>query len=141
MFAGGVVFGMGDLPISRKTGSATSGRYRFPKADRLLQRTEFVFLSHHGKKLQNRYFIAFIDKGKTPRSRLGITVTKKVGHAATRNRIKRIIREYFRLNRQRLTTFWDINIIVKRQANTVPNTTLFLSLDNLFERMAALYDE
>ena len=141
MFAGGVVFGMGDLPISRKTGSATSGRYRFPKGDRLLQRAEFIFLSQHGKKVQNRLFIAYIAKGKTHRSRLGITVTKKVGHAATRNRIKRIIREYFRLNRQRLTTFWDINIIVKRQANTVPNTTLILSLDNLFERMAALYDE
>jgi ribonuclease P protein component len=143
MLSGGVVSGRGGHTANRKTGVVADGRvsYRFTKADKLLRRAEFVSLSQFGKKIQNRYFIAYIANGKTDRSRLGITITKKVGHAATRNRIKRIVREYFRLNRQRLKEFWDINLIVKRQANTVSNKTIFLSLDNLFERIAAHHCE
>ena len=131
--------GRGAATPKGKTRYGADGRfsYRFTKADKLLRRTEFVSLSQFGNRIQNRYFIAFIAKGKTDRSRLGITITKKVGHAAARNRIKRIVREYFRQNRQRLEKFWDINLIVKRQANTVSNKTIFLSLDNLFERIAA----
>ena len=143
MLSGGVVSGSGEASANRKTGVGADGRfsYRFTKADKLLRRAEFVSLSKFGKRIQNRYFIAFIAKGKTDRSRIGITITKKVGHAAARNRIKRIVREYFRQNRQRLEEFWDINLIVKRQANTVSNKTIFLSLDNLFERIAAHHCE
>lgn len=145
MLGSGVVSGRGrgEATPNGKKGFVADGRfaYRFTKADKLLRRAEFVSLSQFGNKIQNRYFLAFIAKGKSDRSRLGITITKKVGHAAARNRIKRIVREYFRLNRQRLEEFWDINLIVKRQANTVSNKTIFLSLDNLFERIAAHHCE
>jgi len=143
MLSGGVVSGSGEASPNRKRGVVADDpcSYRFTKADKLLRRAEFVSLSQFGKKIQNRYFIAFITKGKTDRSRLGITITKKVGHAAARNRIKRIVREYFRLNRLGIEEFWDINLIVKRQANTVSNKTIFLSLDNLFERIAAHHCE
>lgn len=145
MLGSGVVSGRGrgEATPNSKKGFVADGRcaYRFTKADKLLRRAEFVSLSQFGNKIQNRYFLAFIAKGKSDRSRLGITITKKVGHAAARNRIKRIVREYFRLNRQRLEEFWDINLIVKRQANTVSNKTIFLSLDNLFERIAAHHCE
>lgn len=139
----GIVSGGSDQTDQRNTGAVAHGRvsYRLTKADKLLRRAEFVALAQFGKKIQNRHFIAYIAKAKTDRSRLGITITKKVGHAATRNRIKRIIREHFRQNRQRLKEFWDINLIVKRQANTISNKTIVLSLDNLFKRIAAYHCE
>jgi len=139
----GIVSGGSDQTDQRNTGAVAHGRvsYRLTKADKLLRRAEFVALAQLGKKIQNRYFIAYFAKAKTDRSRLGITITKKVGHAATRNRIKRIIREHFRQNRQRLKEFWDINLIVKRQANTISNKTIVLSLDNLFKRIAAYHCE
>lgn len=47
--------------------------------------------------------------------RLGITVTKKVGHAVFRNRVKRWVREAFRQERERFPPGWDIVFVAKRQ--------------------------
>lgn len=87
--------------------------YSFSKADRILKRKDYQRLYEEGKKVQNNHFILVYCSGKTERHRLGITVSKKVGNAVVRNRIKRFIREFFRLNRHTLTGIWDINIIAK----------------------------
>lgn len=47
-------------------------------------------------------------------SRLGITVTRKIGSAVRRNRIKRMLREVFRYNRAALTTPLDLVIVARR---------------------------
>ncbi len=108
----------------------------FSKADRLLKRHEFLRLSASGKRVQNTNFIANFGQGQLHRSRLGITVTKKVGCAATRNRIKRYVREYFRLHRHRLRGNWDINIIAKKSAADLPSPLAFSSLENLFNSIS-----
>ena len=54
-------------------------QFTFAKADRILKRSEFLRLSQTGKKFHNRYFIANVCPGRYDRTRLGITVTKKVG--------------------------------------------------------------
>jgi ribonuclease P protein component len=46
--------------------------------------------------------------------RLGITVGKKAGNAVRRNRIKHLLREYFRLNKLRLSESQDIVIMAKK---------------------------
>jgi ribonuclease P protein component len=110
--------------------------FTFSKADRLLKRHEFLRLSASGKRVQNRYFIANFGQGRAQRSRLGITVTKKVGNAVARNRIKRCVREYFRLNRHRLRGNWDINVIAKKSAAGLPSSLAFSSLENLFDSIS-----
>ncbi len=59
-------------------------------------------------------FTLFGVPGETGICRLGITVTKKIGGAVRRNRIKRMIREVFRSNRHELVTPVDLVILVKR---------------------------
>ena len=49
-------------------------------------------------------------------TRLGITVTRKVGNAVVRNRIKRLVREVFRQHRARLPPGLDIVWVAKQQA-------------------------
>jgi ribonuclease P protein component len=48
--------------------------------------------------------------------RLGVTVSRKVGPAVTRNRVKRLIREAFRLNQHQLPTSWDLVVVARREA-------------------------
>ena len=109
--------------------------FTFTKADRILRRPEFLRLSKTGRKRHNRHFIVVFAPGRYKRTRLGITVTKKVGHAATRNRIKRLSREYFRLNRHTVRGDWDINIIAKKEAAVLSAKDFFSSLQNIFDRI------
>ncbi len=109
--------------------------FSFTKADRILKRSEFIYISRFGKKLQDRHFIVTFCPGRSERTRLGITVTRKVGDAATRNRIKRLSREYFRLNRHKITGKWDINIIPKKAAADLTSDQAILSLQSVFNRI------
>jgi len=107
----------------------------YTKADRLRKRSEFVRVSQQGRKVQNRYFIACYCPGQKSKTRIGITVTKRVGKAVIRNRIKRIIREYFRLNRKCAQPYLDINVIAKKEAADLTSEEMFFSLKGLFEKI------
>jgi ribonuclease P protein component len=108
-------------------------RFSFTKADRILKRSEYVALSTSGKRVQNNEFIAYFVPAQHNQSRLGVTVTKKVGQAVERNRLKRMVREFFRLNRHCLSGKWDINIIAKRRSAGITSEKANRSLENIFE--------
>ena len=69
----------------------------FSKDERLLKSRDFSTTYKIGKKASSRhFFVAWVAGAKR---RLGITVSAKVGNACVRNRIKRVIRDFFRLNK------------------------------------------
>ena len=105
-------------------------RNTFSRVDRIRKSEEYRILSKNGKRLHSDIFIFVSRKNQFLRSRLGVTVSKKVGNAVTRNRIKRIIRDYFRLNRRLLPDRLDMNIIAKGAAGKVGAETI---RENLFK--------
>lgn len=111
------------------------GLFGFSKADRLLKRSEFIELSKIGKKIHNKEFIVIYSPSRVNRTRLGITASKRVGKANERNRMKRHIREFFRLNRHNISGFWDINIIVKKEAADLASGQVHSSLKNMFDEI------
>lgn len=84
---------------------------------RLRRRAEFVAVQTDGQKLHGRHLLALARKRSDPAlvGRLGITVTKKVGNAVVRNRIKRLLREWLRLHGW-VPTGWDIVLVAKDTA-------------------------
>ena len=112
------------------------GQFSFTKADRLLKRGQFLHLARSGKRVQNDYFIAIFSPSECDRTRLGITVTKKIGTAVKRNRIKRLVRECFRLNRNDISGFWDINIIAKKKAADLSQEQIFEALCSVFKKIS-----
>jgi ribonuclease P protein component len=118
--------------MKRRTGECRSGRQRFEKKNRILKRADFVQLSKFNRKVQNQHFVAIYKKGATERTRLGITVTKRVGNAVARNQLKRYVREFFRHNRHTVQRGTDINIIAKKKASDIPPTEAYRSLQNIF---------
>ncbi len=72
----------------------------FPKSVRLRTRRDYLAVQQTGRRFQGRHFLAMVVRLKeltTVKSgRAGITVTKKVGNAVTRNRIKRMVKEHLR---------------------------------------------
>jgi ribonuclease P protein component len=112
--------------------------FSFTKADRILKRAEFLELSKTGRQVRCDLFIATVAAGKTDRSRLGITVTRKVAGAVQRNRIKRLVRECYRLHGQRVKGIWDINVIARIEAVGFSHPAVFRALRELFEKVSKL---
>jgi len=97
---------------------------------------EYRVLSKKGTRHYSACFIFVSRKNQFSRCRLGITVSKKVGKAVTRNRIKRIIREYFRLNRSHLPDRLDINVIARQMSGRVGAAVIRNHLASSFEKIA-----
>jgi len=111
--------------------------FGYTKADRIRNSAEYRKLSENGKRWYGRHFIIVFKKNQQLNSRLGITVSKKVGKAVTRNRIKRIIREYYRLNRNLLPIRLDINVIARRSSGAIGVTALIEQMEHGFLSIAA----
>lgn len=79
-----------------------------------LRRADFHRTTRHGRRVVTDYFLVFLlDRPDGGEARLGITVTRKVGKAVRRNRIRRLVREWFR-HRQREFESCDLVVIAKR---------------------------
>jgi len=73
-----------------------------PRPRRLAKRPEFVRVYETGRKQFSRYAVLFFAGNDLQHSRIGITVTRKVGKANIRNRLKRWTREVYRRQREPL---------------------------------------
>ncbi|PIE64290.1 MAG: ribonuclease P protein component [Desulfobacterales bacterium] len=111
-------------------------RRTFTKTDRLRKSQEFKALSKKGKRHFSKLFIIICQKNNASRSRLGITVSKKVGKAVTRNRIKRIIRNFFRLNRHFLKESLDINVIARKASGEAEATAMCNQLEEWIKKVS-----
>jgi ribonuclease P protein component len=80
--------------------SGRAVRETFSRDDRLRKRTEFEACYASGVRVSGRHLVLFLLAGHAAsRPRIGISVSKKVGNAVVRNRVKRRLRELFRRNR------------------------------------------
>jgi ribonuclease P protein component len=87
------------------------------KEMRLRQRVDYLAVQTSGMKVHGRHVLAIARKrtDASLRGRLGLTVTKKVGNAVVRNRIKRLLREWLRLHGW-IPAGWDMVLVAKDSA-------------------------
>ena len=65
--------------------------------------------SGHG----NSYLVLYARKNRTCTNRVGVTVSKKLGGAVVRNRVRRRLREVYRLHEQQFAPGWDIVVVAR----------------------------
>ena len=109
-----------DRHDSTQTGASLNlqGRpFSFSKSARLLARKEFLLLQNHGKRRHCPHFVLLLSPAKGERSRLGITVTRRFGNAVQRNRMKLLLREFFRVHKEKIVPDQDILIIPRASAH------------------------
>ncbi len=112
--------------------SVPPARRLFPKSARLLKRAEFRRVYDEGQRRNGSYFAVFYRPNGLAETRLGITVPVRIGKAVVRNRVKRRIREAFRLNRERMAPGWDIVMNPREAAGRVAFRSLEKEMMRLF---------
>ena len=107
---------------------------RFTPADRLRHQREFQRVFQHGAKQASPAFVLYVLPTSESHSRLGMAVSKRVGGAVVRNRIKRYIRECFRRCKADLYPACDVVVVARREAAELSYTKLSQHLLRLLRR-------
>ena len=83
---------------------------------------------YHTNGQANGFLVLYARPNRSAANRVGVTVGKKLGKAVVRNRIRRRLREIYRLNEHRFKPGWDIVVVARSRC-----------IDADFERLTAAY--
>lgn len=109
-------------------------RYTFPRGDRLLTRADFQRVFQQGEKQVGRHFVCYAVRREVPGNKLGLVVSRKVGNAVVRNRVKRMIREYFRTNQYHFEAPTELVVVARAEAAALNSDACEQSLRKLLQR-------
>ncbi len=71
---------------------------------------------YHTNGFANGFLVLYARRNRTPGNRVGITVSKKLGKAHVRNRVRRRFREVYRLNEGLFQPGWDIVVVARTKS-------------------------
>ena len=101
--------------MTRSTGCGSSAEQRLRRSERIRKRREFVEIQAAGGRIHTDD-VVLLYRRRGEERRIGITVSRKVGNAVRRNRVKRLVREIWRRNKYSLPQGYDLVFVAKRSA-------------------------
>ena len=95
----------------------------------------FRRLYQRGKSAGNRYLVLYCRPNRLGHNRLGLTVSTKLGHAVVRNRIRRRLREVYRLNENGLKQGFDLVLVARTACVEASFSALTASFSSLTDKL------
>lgn len=111
------------------------------KEEKIRKNNEFRTVYRRGKSFSNQLLVLYIYKNKKELNRVGISVSKKVGKSVIRSRVKRLISESYRLNKDSIKKGYDLVFIARTGSDDKSYIEIEKSLKNLFKRAGLLSNE
>jgi ribonuclease P protein component len=105
----------------------------------LLRRPQFVKVQEEGAKVAVDPLLALALRNQVGTTRMGFTVTTKVGNAVVRNRIRRRLRELYRQRRASLPSGVDVVIVARASAPSADFGRLSRAFDQIASRLRGLF--
>jgi ribonuclease P protein component len=96
--------------------ASTKKDERLRKEERLRRKGDFEIIAKEGMRRHTKNFLIIARKNDRGFSRVGAVAGKKLGKAVARNRVKRLVREFFRRNKDKLSPSTDYVIVGKKGA-------------------------
>ncbi len=88
-------------------------------SESLKKNPDFQNVYRRGKSCANRYFVMYTLENGTGGNRIGISVSKKVGNSVVRHRVKRLVREAYRLQEEKFASGLDLVVIARVTAKNI----------------------
>lgn len=111
--------------------------FGFSSRQRLHYQRDFRKIITTGNKIYQKFFHLYwtIGEKKYDGQRLGLVVSRKLGKAVRRNRLKRWLREFFRLHKQQLPAGCDIIIKPRLAAMSLSHQEIDKELQNIWDKI------
>ncbi len=110
---------------------------RLEPCERIRRKKDFLALYKEGSRFRGRYFNLVYLPSSAGFSRVAVVASKKVGGAVERNRIKRWLREAFRMNKRLIADPTDLIVIARPEIRGAERTAVaaayVAALDKIFE--------
>ena len=101
----------------------------------------FRRLYQKGRSAANKYLVLYCRKNGSQENRIGLTVSAKLGHAVVRNRVRRRLREIYRLHETQFQPGWDIVVVARSRAVDAPYKKLEGAYLSLADKLGLLIPE
>jgi len=124
-----------------KTKFALEQNYKFTKKERLHLTRDFKKVYDLGKAYHSKKLVLFVLHTSNSIRRIGFVAGKKVGKAVKRNKVKRLFREVYRLNKNRLISGIDLVVVAKKDAVEISFKDIEKELMSLFKKAGLIKGE
>ena len=101
----------------------------------------FRRLYQKGKSAANKYLVIYCRRNGSSENRIGYTVSSKLGHAVVRNRVRRRLREIYRLHESQFRPGWDLVVVARSRAVDAPYKKLEGAYLSLADKLGLLQKE
>ena len=104
----------------------------------LKRNCQFRAVYSGGKSCADRYLVLYALKNNTDINKLGISVSRKVGGSVTRNHVRRLVREVYRLTEDQLLPGYDLVFVARSPAGSAVFNDIKLSVNSLLIKLRLL---
>ena len=99
---------------------------------------EFRRIYAKGRSGVSPYLVVYVRPNRRGRNRLGVTVSTKLGHAVVRNRVRRQLREMYRLHLPEMKKGYDVILVGRVKAVHMPYTRMDRQYTRALEALGLL---
>lgn len=110
------------------------------KDGKLKKTHQFKTVYKRGESYANKWLVLYVLKNKKRLRRVGYSVSKKVGKAVVRNRVKRLLREVYRHNQDKLKTGLDLVFIARNPIIDASYHKIEKAVNELFTKAEIIKD-
>ena len=111
------------------------------KINRLKKRYQFNYVYKSGEHYSHEHIVLYVSPSKTKSIKVGFAVTKKIGHAVVRNKIRRRLREIVKIQLPKLKQNYNIIVVAKENVSEASFDKLTLEFNKLLKKANLFYEE